>query len=214
MMFAHNAGNYVFTIYDNFCGSIPLLVIALFECIGVSYFYGLQRSGGDAPHSPLTWPLFRFSEDIQLMTGSRPGLFLCICWKFISPAIMLLILISFFVQMFSGSLSYEAWDAETGSAVQLSWPWWCYILIVLLIGMSVLWIPLVGILQWCGLTVLKTEKAAWFPVEELREDNNVQPHKISRMERLVLGWREDGLEGVCCVSTFQEQEHQEDPEEV
>ena len=44
MMFAHNAGNYVFTIYDNFCGSIPLLVIALFECIGVSYFYGLQRS--------------------------------------------------------------------------------------------------------------------------------------------------------------------------
>ena len=214
MMFAHNAGNYVFTIYDNFCGSIPLLVIALFECIGVSYFYGLQRSGGDAPPSPLTWPLFRFSEDIQLMTGSRPGLFLCICWKFISPAIMLLILISFFVKMFSGSLSYEAWDAETGSAVQLSWPWWCYILIVLLIGMSVLWIPLVGILQWCGLTVLKTEKAAWFPVEELREDNNVQPHKISRMERLVLGWREDGLEGVCCVSTFQEQVHQEDPEEV
>ena len=43
MMFCHNAGNYTFTIYDNFCGSIPLLVIALFECIGVAYFYGLQR---------------------------------------------------------------------------------------------------------------------------------------------------------------------------
>ena len=57
LMFCHNAGNYTFTIYDNFCGSIPLLVIALFECIGVAYFYGLQR----------------FCEDIQLMTGSRPG---------------------------------------------------------------------------------------------------------------------------------------------
>ena len=81
-------------------------------------------------------------------------------------------------------------------------------MIVLLTGMSVLWIPLVGILQWCGLTVLKTEKAAWFPVEELREDNNVQPHKISGVERLVLGWREDGREGVCCVSTFREQDQE------
>ena len=146
------------------------------------------------------------------MTGCRPGLFLCVCWKFISPAIMLVILVSFFAKMFQGALSYEAWHAETGSAVQLSWPWWCYILIALLIGMSVLWIPLVGLLQWCGLSILKKEKPAWFPVEELREDNNVQPHKISRVERLVLGWREDGREGVCCVSTFQDQE--EDTEQV
>ena len=55
LMFCHNAGNYTFTIYDNFCGSIPLLVIALFECIGVAYFYGLQK----------------FCEDIQLMTGRK-----------------------------------------------------------------------------------------------------------------------------------------------
>ena len=47
LMFCHNAGNYTFTIYDNFCGSIPLLVIALFECVGVAYFYGLQRFSED-----------------------------------------------------------------------------------------------------------------------------------------------------------------------
>ena len=192
MMFAHNAGNYVFTIYDNFCGSIPLLVIALFECIGVSYFYGLQR----------------FSEDIQLMTGSRPGLFLCVCWKFISPAIMLVILVSFLIKMSQGSLEYEAWDAETGSAVNLGWPWWCYILIALLIGMSLVWIPVVALLQACGLTLLKKEKPAWFPVCELREDNNVEPHQISALEKLLLGWREDGGEGVCCVSTFPEEEEE------
>ena len=91
LMFCHNAGNYTFTIYDNFCGSIPLLVIALFECVGVAYFYGLQR----------------FSEDIELMTGSRPGLFLCLCWKYVSPAIMTAILVSFFTKMIFGDLSYE-----------------------------------------------------------------------------------------------------------
>ena len=91
LMFCHNAGNYTFTIYDNFCGSIPLLVIALFECLGVAYFYGLQR----------------FSEDIELMTGSRPGLFLCLCWKYVSPTIMTAILVSFFTKMIFGDLSYE-----------------------------------------------------------------------------------------------------------
>ena len=93
LMFCHNAGNYTFTIYDNFCGSIPLLVIALFECLGVAYCYGLQR----------------FSEDIELMTGTRPGLFLCLCWKYVSPAIMTAILVSFFTKMIFGDLSYEVY---------------------------------------------------------------------------------------------------------
>ena len=43
LMFANGAGNYIFTIFDNFSANIPLLVIALFECIGVAYFYGLQQ---------------------------------------------------------------------------------------------------------------------------------------------------------------------------
>ena len=43
MMYAHSAGSYVFTIYDNFSGNIPLLVIALCQCVAVSYVYGLNR---------------------------------------------------------------------------------------------------------------------------------------------------------------------------
>ena len=44
LAFSHGAGNYIFTLFDNFAGSVPLLVIALFECIAVAYFYGLKRS--------------------------------------------------------------------------------------------------------------------------------------------------------------------------
>ena len=52
LAFSHGAGNYIFTLFDNFAGSVPLLVIALFECIAVAYFYGLKRSGAAvASHS-------------------------------------------------------------------------------------------------------------------------------------------------------------------
>lgn len=43
MAFAHGAGSYVFVLFDNFSGNFPLLIIALCECIAVSYFYGLKR---------------------------------------------------------------------------------------------------------------------------------------------------------------------------
>ena len=39
------AGNgfYVFQIFDDYCATIPLLVIALFECIGVAWVYGNHK---------------------------------------------------------------------------------------------------------------------------------------------------------------------------
>ena len=43
MCYAHGAGNYIFTLFDNFAGSVPLLVIALFECLAIAYKYGLKR---------------------------------------------------------------------------------------------------------------------------------------------------------------------------
>ena len=43
MMFAHGAGNYIFVLFDNFSGNVPLLIIAFCECVGVAYIYGLGR---------------------------------------------------------------------------------------------------------------------------------------------------------------------------
>ena len=45
------------------------------------------------------------------------------------------------------SYCVQAWDAATGSAVQKSWPSWVYAIIVILIGMSIVWIPVVALLQ-------------------------------------------------------------------
>lgn len=43
LVFCHGAGNYIFTLFDNFAGSVPLLIIALSECIAIAYVYGLKR---------------------------------------------------------------------------------------------------------------------------------------------------------------------------
>ena len=47
-----------------------------------------------------------------------------------------------------------------------------------------------------GITILKPEKAGWFPSEELREYHGLEEHKITKVERVLFGFREDGREGI------------------
>ena len=81
------------------------------------------------------------------MTGSRPGLYWLVCWKFVSPVAMTGILVASVVDMITNGAGYEAWDAEAGEKYEREWPAWCQALIGILICASVLWIPIVAILQ-------------------------------------------------------------------
>ncbi|XP_055632628.1 sodium-dependent neutral amino acid transporter B(0)AT3 isoform X3 [Toxorhynchites rutilus septentrionalis] len=129
MCFANGAGSYIFQLMDSFAGNYTLLIIAFFECIGVSYIYGIKR----------------FADDIELMTGSRPGLYWMLCWKYISPFAMLTILIASFMELASEGSSYPGWNALTGSTERLEWPHWCIVVAIVLILVSILWIPGVAI---------------------------------------------------------------------
>ena len=53
--FATRAGPYVFMVFDENSGNIPLLIIALGQVLAVSYLYGLKRYG---TVSPLYIPTF------------------------------------------------------------------------------------------------------------------------------------------------------------
>ncbi|XP_072926070.1 sodium-dependent noradrenaline transporter isoform X1 [Hemitrygon akajei] len=72
-----NGGIYVLTLLDQFAAGTAILFGVLIEAIGVSWFYGVDR----------------FSEDIKQMTGFKPGLFWRLCWKFVSPAFLLFVVI-------------------------------------------------------------------------------------------------------------------------
>ncbi|KAI5721345.1 hypothetical protein M8J77_019522 [Diaphorina citri] len=186
MSFAHGAGNYVFILFDSFSGNFPLLIIAFFECIAVSYIYGLKR----------------FADDIEMMTGSRPSLYWLLCWKYISPTVMLIIFTSSLVDLFLGQSGYSAWNAEKGITETKEWPGWALLLIAFLIFVSVLWIPLVAILRALGVVLIDdTNSQVWFPSADLKKFHGIPPHRPpTALESLLFCIHEDGSEGLCCPS--------------
>lgn len=182
MIFAHGAGNYIFVLFDQFSGNVPLLIIAFCEVTGVAYVYGLSR----------------FAEDIQLMTGKRPHIYWLLCWKYISPAAMIIILVASFYKIFTEGSSYPRWDAAHGVAVDEEWPGWCLIMAMLLVLMSTFWIPFIAITRLMGIQIMHKEDPAWFPANELRDFHGIVAHEPTPAERLLFGFRDDGTEGICC----------------
>lgn len=43
LIFTLGSGNYWLEIFNNYVGSVPLLIIAFFEIISVVYIYGVNR---------------------------------------------------------------------------------------------------------------------------------------------------------------------------
>ncbi|XP_052229693.1 sodium-dependent neutral amino acid transporter B(0)AT3-like [Dreissena polymorpha] len=173
LAFASTTGPYLFDLFDSFCANIPLLVIAFMECIGISYVYGLKR----------------ISEDIELMIGKRPGYFLLICWRYIGPLAMLIILIASLVEVITKGTLYETWNEAQGVNTLVQWPWWCQLIAAMLILMSVLWIPGVAICKYLDVISMKREVPAFFPEDELREERDIKPRHANVFERTVLGFK-------------------------
>lgn len=132
MCFAHGAGSYIFQLMDSFAGNFPLLIIAFFECISISYVYGVRK----------------FSDDIELMTGSRPSMYWMFCWKYLSPAAMLTILFASFYQLLTEGSRYPAWNSFKGATELKEWPHWCVVVAFCLILGAILWIPIVAVCRF------------------------------------------------------------------
>lgn len=182
MCFANGAGSYIFQLMDSFAGNFPLLIIALFECLSISYIYGVRR----------------FADDIEMMTGSRPGFYWMFCWKYLSPCAMVTILLASFYQLMTEGSSYPAWIAAKGATESMEWPHWCIVIALGLIFSSILWIPIVAILRLCGIKVVEDSDPAWFPEAELKEVHGIVPHEPTELERSVFCFNMDGTEGMCC----------------
>uniref|UniRef100_A0AAQ4S267 Transporter n=1 Tax=Gasterosteus aculeatus aculeatus TaxID=481459 RepID=A0AAQ4S267_GASAC len=117
-----NGGIYVLTLLDKYAAGTSILFAVLFEAIGVSWFYGVDR----------------FSEDIERMMGFKPGLYWRLCWKFVSPAFLLFVVIASAVT--SSGLKYDDyvfpnWANVVGWCVAMS---------------SMLFVPCYAIYKFCS----------------------------------------------------------------
>ncbi|ESO90311.1 hypothetical protein LOTGIDRAFT_123645 [Lottia gigantea] len=71
-------GVYIFNILDTFAAGTSILFTVFSQVIAISWFYGIEE----------------FCNDVEKMTGIRPGLYWRICWKFISPTLLLILVIT------------------------------------------------------------------------------------------------------------------------
>lgn len=90
-------------MFDQFAGSMGLIIIAFFELVVISYVYGHKK----------------FSDDIQKMIGERPGLYWQAMWRFISPLTVFGIVAASVITTFMYPPTYPAWDKETVSMIAL-----------------------------------------------------------------------------------------------
>uniref|UniRef100_A0AAQ6IJB6 Transporter n=1 Tax=Anabas testudineus TaxID=64144 RepID=A0AAQ6IJB6_ANATE len=107
------AGIYWVTLIDQFVASWVLLFLALLEIIGVCYIYGGNR----------------FIKDIEMMLGHKSFAFWLwwrMCWFFISPCIIVVILVwslMTFTPPSYGAVQFPVWGLALG---------WCMIVFILL----------------------------------------------------------------------------------
>uniref|UniRef100_A0A8C9Y0S4 Transporter n=1 Tax=Sander lucioperca TaxID=283035 RepID=A0A8C9Y0S4_SANLU len=142
LLFAQHSGIYWVTLFDNFAGSVPLLTIGLIEMIAVVYIYGIDR----------------FNEDLEFMVGHKPSIFWQVTWRFISPLIVLVILVFYLVTQVQEELTYLVWDPnseEFPSLASVPYPKWIYVIIFLLAGVSSLTVPVYAL---CRLVFLCFKK--------------------------------------------------------
>ncbi|XP_070822194.1 sodium-dependent neutral amino acid transporter B(0)AT3-like [Chaetodon trifascialis] len=137
LIFTLGSGNYWLEIFNNYVGSIPLLIIAFFEIIGVVYIYGINR----------------FSDDIEWMSGRRPNIYWQVTWRFISPVMLLLIFVAYVVVAAEKRPTYNAWNPDYAlfplAEVQY-YPDWAYAVCVLLSLLPIISIPIVALYKFTG----------------------------------------------------------------
>uniref|UniRef100_A0A8D0B0Y7 Transporter n=1 Tax=Sander lucioperca TaxID=283035 RepID=A0A8D0B0Y7_SANLU len=109
LLLVTNGGIYWFTLIDSFSTSFGLIIITLFMCIGISFFYGVNQ----------------FCQDIIDMIRHCPPwctkvlLYFKACWVFCTPFLLLFILTYIFIEMYRtplkyGSYVYPLWGKALG----------------------------------------------------------------------------------------------------
>ncbi|CAL8102338.1 unnamed protein product [Orchesella dallaii] len=122
LIFVTGAGEYWVSLFDGYASTTGLVIIALMEIVSVMYIYGHER----------------FSSDLEYMTGYRPGLYWQVCWRFIGPASLVLLLVGSFWEKVRTSPTYDAWSKEKGDTHLLAFPGWTMGVALFLIILGVL----------------------------------------------------------------------------
>jgi len=128
--FGLRSGLYLVDLFDNFSANFPLMMVAFFEVIAISWVYGINR----------------FCKDFEDMTGYYPNIVWKFLWVVLTPATLAFILIYSLIDMFQNPITYDRFTG-CGEVPQSQWttpdiyPAWGWVLAAFLVLSSFLFIP-------------------------------------------------------------------------
>ncbi|PAA51768.1 hypothetical protein BOX15_Mlig003695g4 [Macrostomum lignano] len=112
-------GIYILNMLERFSVQYSILIAVLFETMCVSWIYGVDR----------------FRENIREMTGILPGIYWKLCWKFLAPIFIMF------------NIAFGLYQHEPLSMGSYKYPLWANVVGWMLAASSVMWIPIVAIVQ-------------------------------------------------------------------
>lgn len=142
LIFAFGNGEYIFQLIDQFSGSYSLFIVAFFELIAISWFFGVHRirSWKTADYTPPTQKYFKGLKNSYKFQMFIKWFWFAM-WAIICPAVMVII--------FLGSLAYKFVEPITytrySNFVELEspYPLWASLLATFIVLSTVLSIPIV-----------------------------------------------------------------------
>ncbi|XP_026554801.1 sodium-dependent neutral amino acid transporter B(0)AT2 [Pseudonaja textilis] len=135
LIFVQRSGNYFVTMFDDYSATLPLLIVVILENIAMSYVYGIDK----------------FMEDLKDMLGFSPNQFYYYTWKYISPIVLLSLLVASIIQMVLSPPSYSAWIEDKASKELQNYPTWGLVVCFSLIALAMLPVPVVYLIRRCNL---------------------------------------------------------------
>ncbi|MEQ2251374.1 hypothetical protein ILYODFUR_010287, partial [Ilyodon furcidens] len=93
LLFVQRSGNYFVTMFDDYSAGLPLTVVVILENISVAWIYGTKR----------------FMQDLEDMLGFRPYSFYYYMWRYVSPAILTVLIVATVIEMSVSPAGYNAW---------------------------------------------------------------------------------------------------------
>eukprot|EP00064_Thunnus_orientalis_P001842 superscaffoldBa00000128_g1845 len=127
LLFVQRSGNYFVTMFDDYSAGLPLTVVVILENISVAWIYGTKR----------------FMQDLEDMLGFRPYSFYFYMWRYVSPAVLVVLIFATVIEMAVSPAGYNAWVEAEGSEHFRSYPPWALGMAYSLIVVAMLPLPIV-----------------------------------------------------------------------
>ncbi|XP_057204052.1 sodium-dependent neutral amino acid transporter B(0)AT2 [Triplophysa rosa] len=131
LIFVQRSGNYFVAMFDDYSATLPLLIVVLLENIAVAWIYGTEK----------------FFEDLKDMLGFTPYRFYYYMWKFVTPILLIGLLVTSIIQLGLSPPSYSAWNQQMAQEQSLSYPPWGLAVCISLVVLAMLPVPVVFILR-------------------------------------------------------------------